>query len=320
MCVRFAVVYSLHICMKLITTLYNETHLQRRKEYEACILENSRNPHIEEIHVFYDGQDGGGADPLRIFLGRQSKVTVVPCGGRPSYAQCFAYANKHFPEETVLLANGDIAFTETIALGLPLLHQDVFFAFTRQDWVRTSHEGSSDAWMFKTPMREIGENVRIGTCFCDQRIAFLAAKNGLRVFNPCRFISCIHHHVSEVRNRPGISGHSCEGSTTADIFEGVALGDFINHIVERSGMRLNAPLLFSGGLVPPCILLKKNGRPIVRSLRFSFATHYLLRQCAAIFRNCFVQIRDMLLRRLIIPTWNVCLRLRARICRSMMFL
>ncbi len=54
--------------------------------------------------------------------------------------------------------------------------------------------GSADAWAFKGKISEFGEDVELGTSFCDHAIASLAKESGYEIYNPCLDISINHLH------------------------------------------------------------------------------------------------------------------------------
>lgn len=56
--------------------------------------------------------------------------------------------------------------------------------------------GSADAWAFKGKIKEFGEDVELGTSYCDHAIASLAEQSGYKIYNPCLEIAANHLHKS----------------------------------------------------------------------------------------------------------------------------
>jgi hypothetical protein len=185
--------------------------------------------------------------------------TIHPVVGRPTYGDFFRHANQHFAGQIVILANADIRFNETLLALRSLDWENRFLALTRSDFLGTHGEGSSDVWMFRSPLPLFGQNVTFGTVYCDQVVSFLAGKQGLRVDNPCLSVECEHVHHSEVRNRPGTCEHRREESTSTDGLEGQTVSELEKRLVEAHGLRLMAFSRFGGGMVWPSKLVVRGG-------------------------------------------------------------
>ena len=240
--------------MRLLTTLYNETHLQRADEFVACLQSNAANPAIDGIHVFYDNTADNGASRLREAVLRVGG-TIHEIAGRPTYADLFSYANQRFDGQIVILANADIRFNETLRPLNSLDWTESFLAITRHDFVGTRSEGSSDVWMFRAPIPVLGQSVTFGTIYCDQVISFLARKQGLRVDNPCLSVECEHLHQTGVRNRPGTSEHRIDQSSSSDGLEGQTASELERRLIQNHGLRLMAFSAFGGGMIWPSELV-----------------------------------------------------------------
>jgi hypothetical protein len=240
--------------VKLLTTLYNEVHPERAQELVTCLERNAANPWIDEIHVFYDASAGGRAGPVRQALDR-SEARLRETNGRPTYGDFFRYAQEELADEIVILANADIHFDQTLAQLSRFDWQGVLLAITRDDFVGTESEGSSDAWIFRAPLPLFGESVTFGTICCDQVISFLALKQGLRVENPCLSIRCTHLHQSQVRNRPGTSQHRPEQSSSSDGLKGMGERELMQRLAQEHGISLMTFSALGGGMIWPSTLV-----------------------------------------------------------------
>ncbi|HVX01079.1 MAG TPA: hypothetical protein VHA52_11705 [Candidatus Babeliaceae bacterium] len=204
----------------LITTLYNETNKERCQEYITCLEKNLSHPLIESVHVLYDNAKDTEDNQLLAHMKnmRGMPITISYIVGRPSYGDCFALANRLYPDRSIILCNGDIYFNETLH---KLKHYNLagkFLALTRWDVGRDGSleifrqynngvfcpiwsETSQDAWIFQTPIRKFEmDTIKLGTMTCDSLIAYQAYAAGLQVINPCWSIQACHMHLSQVRN------------------------------------------------------------------------------------------------------------------------
>ena len=155
----------------------------------------------------------------------------------PQYNDLFKQANK-YKDKLSIIANGDVFFDDSLRHAEPLdWERKLFLHITRReaslihdpsenhfgihswkDEVKEcstdgcvnhlsllemnpdSFRGSADAWIFKAPIKLFGENVQIGTSFCDHAISSLAENAGYKVRNPCLDINVNHLHASRERH------------------------------------------------------------------------------------------------------------------------
>lgn len=197
----------------LITFLYNEKFTPRIMEYKGCIIKNLKHPAIESIHVIYDPTDDDQILEMREYLQSNRNIRISYCEGRPTFRYCIDLANKCYPGRKIILANADIYFDETLNKLLDVSFENRVFACTRRD-VRIGasasllylegeipNEFSQDAWIFQTPMRDIGcGDLQLGTPHCERLFAHAAHQAGLSLYNPCLSIKCYHLHFSGVRH------------------------------------------------------------------------------------------------------------------------
>ena len=199
----------------LITNVYNETNPERLSEYITCLQNNLEHELIEEIHVIYDvSADPEKNSPMAKFL-HDNDITISYKKGRPTYGFCFEIANTLYPGRTIILANADIYFNNT----LHKLHNydlaNKFLALTRWNVTRdgnlkiykwfndtTPATGSQDAWIFKAPLKKFKDDIVMGLKHCDIRIIYHARSPGLHISNPCLDVQCCHLHLSNIRHYP----------------------------------------------------------------------------------------------------------------------
>src|SRR5208282_2246451 len=100
--------------MILLTGFYIDHNAVRTAEFVECVRRNCVNPHIGQITLFLEDQISeseaqAGFDPLT-----HLKVKLVRHGRRLTYSDLFEYANRHLADTTVIIANADIFFDETL--------------------------------------------------------------------------------------------------------------------------------------------------------------------------------------------------------------
>src|SRR5207249_5485151 len=74
---------------------------------------NAANERIDEVHVFIEDN----TDPETILVTRssgRSKVKLIQLGKRVTFRFLFDYANENLKGRTVVIANADIFFDETL--------------------------------------------------------------------------------------------------------------------------------------------------------------------------------------------------------------
>lgn len=114
----------------LLTSLFkpSKTKNEHVKELFGALAVNLMNPHIYQVHVLLEASEQGCSDfPQMVAdnvpsdrgimddIGLQ-KLRCAPVEKQPTYAEFFRYANDALAGRTVVLANTDIAFDETLGL------------------------------------------------------------------------------------------------------------------------------------------------------------------------------------------------------------
>ena len=191
--------------LNLIVCLYNETQKKRADEYILCLKKNRTHPQIKNIHVIYDmTNDPNLRGIIPRFLRKESFSTSYT-QKRQTFGDCIRCANELFPMQYVILSNADIFFDETLDLLKDRHIKRRLLAITRSLGRTVSARTSQDCWIFETPfpLDPMLDETRIGLHDCEKPIIWVAKKNGLRVYNPCRSINCTHVHRSFIRHQHG---------------------------------------------------------------------------------------------------------------------
>lgn len=193
---------------KLITTLYNESKIERVLEYLNCLHKNYYHYLIDEIHVFYDTSQDQKINLISNYLQKKKNITVKTINGRPTYQDIFNYANQSFmPGSKIIISNADIYFNETLSLVIDTTIKNKFIALTR--WNQRQDNNlvlqydsnglpnylSADVWIFQLPLKvDFYCDYELGTPFCDSFLNHQLSKSNLKVYNPCLDIQACHVH------------------------------------------------------------------------------------------------------------------------------
>src|ERR1051325_7881200 len=136
--------------MILLTGFYHDPDPRRRRELLECIKRNAANELIDEVRVFIED-----ATAPETISAAQSIVTLISLGRRVTYRFLFDYANENLNGQTVLLANADIFFDETLARLRGYDLNGKLLCLSRWDVKPNGslgffeHTFRQDAWIFK---------------------------------------------------------------------------------------------------------------------------------------------------------------------------
>ena len=190
--------------MILLTGFYDDPDPRRRGELLECLKRNAANDLIDEVRVFIED-----ATVLEIISAtipsNQSKVRLIPLGRRVTFRFLFDYANEILKGRTVVVANADIFFDETLGrlngydLNGKLLCLSRWNVQPDGSTQLLEHSYSQDAWIFQTPIPEINCDFYLGLPACDNRLAWEAEQAGLEISNPARTLHANHLHLSRIR-------------------------------------------------------------------------------------------------------------------------
>ena len=189
--------------LNLIVCLYNETNKKRADEYIICLKHNRKHPQIKNLHVIYDmTNDPELCGIIPRFL-KKADISTSYTDKRQTFGDCIRCANELFPNQYVILSNADITFDRTLGQLEDRHIKKRLLAITRSGGRTVSARYSQDCWIFETPfpLDPMLDATRVGLHDCEKPIIWVAQKNGLRAYNPCRSIHCTHIHRSGVRHQ-----------------------------------------------------------------------------------------------------------------------
>lgn len=137
----------------LITEFTIPTVEQRAAEYLFCLHQNLANVRIASVTAFVNSDS-----LIRL---SDEKLTMVKRERRPTIFDLLTHCNEQkFQNCLCIIANGDIAFDETLALAQFHLKKESVFALSRWDRASWSDEfslfdnaASQDCWCFIPPVK-----------------------------------------------------------------------------------------------------------------------------------------------------------------------
>lgn len=185
----------------LLVTYWNTSDLERRAEFERCFKENVANKCIGKIYVLYEKFDGNAPDFLV-----DPKIEVIAWPQQPTYKDFFDFANEHFKDQVVIVANTDIFFDDTLSYieKLDFTREHLVLVLTRYNvpeykgrWRR--HVRSMDTWIFKTPMEYKDARYITGRPGCDLAMLDEWIAIGYNVSNPSLTVKTWHVHENDDR-------------------------------------------------------------------------------------------------------------------------
>lgn len=164
----------------------------------------------------------GGRDINKKFIFKENNIKYIFSEKRQTFKSMFEYANKHYPNSIVVIANNDIYFDTTLNLldnynmdnkCFSLLRYDVQedkktskifeycdFELARGYGTKGPRADAQDSWIFKTPISIPSTcNFNFGILGCDNRLAYLLHKEGYIVSNPAIDIKSHHLHLTGIR-------------------------------------------------------------------------------------------------------------------------
>jgi hypothetical protein len=177
--------------LRLFTTLYPESHPQRRAEYAGCLRRNLDRQEIDETYVLLEGTG--------VVLPVSPKLRVRKIVSRPTYDDFFDWINELAgPGDISVIANTDIWFDGSIGVATRRLGIRECYAMARWDGeCLNDRNDSQDCWVFRGKVEGVVGDFPLGVARCDNRILYELQQAGYRVLNPAFAIRATHLHAGE---------------------------------------------------------------------------------------------------------------------------
>jgi len=198
--------------MILIQQYFETQDIIRNNEIQNCLKNNIKNKYIKEIHLLNEQN----------YKVLDKKVKCINLKQRLSYQEAFKYANNLGSNKTIIVANSDIYFNDTLKIldkwnnywndkiicltrheldieKRIVNHREVKPFFYKNTIISVQPKWSHDVWIFKTPIKEFECNFQLGTMHCENLLVINARDNGIECINGYPYIQAIHNHNSYYR-------------------------------------------------------------------------------------------------------------------------
>jgi len=176
---------------------------ERQKEIDLCLTKNAENALIDNLFVVIDD----GCDcPVE-----SNNIRVININTRLTYKKWLEMTAQYCTSGITVLCNSDIYFDESLQCIHEVLKEEKsFIALSRWELLGDStSKHPNPHWSQDTWAMNVGEELSptfmhqldfpMGVPRCDNKIAYLFAVQGWKVFNPVDFLKSIHAHESEMR-------------------------------------------------------------------------------------------------------------------------
>lgn len=175
----------------------------RQAEIDFCLRKNAENAIIGKLFIIID-------DSCEPPVGT-GKAEVIRVARRPTYRDWVELTEEHCRSGVSLLSNSDIFFEDTVSMLPDLLAAPkTFLALTRWELLSgqlSKHPNprwSQDSWAIRADEKLPEHHKQLlefpmGVPRCDNKVAYLFAIQGWKLFNPVGLIKSIHVHETQMR-------------------------------------------------------------------------------------------------------------------------
>lgn len=220
----------------LLVQYYLTDNSATQRDMADALSRNLNNEHIASVFVLAETELD-----LSAFASPKLQQRVI--GERLTFQLAFRFANEYLPNRTVVLANADIYFDETLERVAGAAVDLELKVLALSKWKRVGESlslslrtDSQDSWIFRPPLNDslvAASGFYLGAARCDNRVACLLAQAGYEVSNPVFAIRSIEIHTSE---REG-SLYSMRGAVKGEGAK-VLLSDALSFTHRASPMRV----------------------------------------------------------------------------------
>ncbi len=214
----------------LIISLYNDKRIDRTLELLFCLAKNLLNKNIHEIHILFEGDKGDQSLMIDILLYLQNnienKIIIEYKNSRHEFNYIFDYSVKNIPDKTIIVANSDIVFDDSLEIINERIDEDIFVVCTRQEYINNQWDnkkyiinktkrriprqeyiysidiGSQDVWIYKsnTNIKYVHLKLEyyIGEMNSDSYINNILFKSKYKTYSLGCHIKCYHVHFTSI--------------------------------------------------------------------------------------------------------------------------
>jgi len=190
--------------INLFLPYYTPRDHERAEELNYCFKSNLDSGLFARIVLMIDDDS---APPLE-----DRRVSVMRLDRRPSYLDWVRESRRRFAGQISILANSDIYFDDSVGYLIEIFNREpeAFVALSRYDKLgedliaHPNPHWSQDTWAFMpsendSTLHDQRFDIPLGVPRCDNKIAYVFATQGYRVFNPLSQIRSIHVHETGLR-------------------------------------------------------------------------------------------------------------------------
>lgn len=189
----------------LFMPYYKAARLERQDEFIYCLKRNIQCTEIDKIVLLIDDHHVPEVE--------HPKIEIIKIASRPTYLDWIELTKKKCWDQISILANTDIYFDESVSRLREIFSANpkAFVALSRYEkegYNQILHDNphwSQDVWAVsgEYPFTESFKNylrIPLGVPRCDNKIAYLFAIHGAKVYNPCHHIKIVHVHETQLRS------------------------------------------------------------------------------------------------------------------------
>jgi len=184
--------------IRLITSYYTDSDVERQKEIDFCLEKNINNNFIDEILILNETD----SLPLKSKKIKEFKFS------RPKFSDFFKIINSLTKENDInILTNTDIFFNNSLSQINNLNLKNRVISLLRWEYnggnpvIPIKRGDCQDSWIWLGEIRSLeNSDFYLGKLGCDNRIAWEIKNAGYSLTNDCNLIQSVHVHETKKRN------------------------------------------------------------------------------------------------------------------------
>lgn len=186
--------------LNLIIQYYNDSNLERQKEYDICMIKNLNNLYIKRV---YNLKEKNTKVPE--IIKNHPKYVEIIVDNRITFKNVFNFCNKYLTNEMNATGNLDIYLDYNCNWNLDI---DYVLALSRyevtgekdKELEKIAFSNSQDLWIFKSPIYVDNCDFEIGCLGCDNAIADRINNSGYFIKNSPNKYRIIHVDIARSKD------------------------------------------------------------------------------------------------------------------------
>ena len=186
--------------VRLITSYYTDSNIDRQNEINECLKFNIDNKFIDEIILLCENEH-----PFQ----NSKKITSYP-SKRPTFYDFLLLINKITKDNDFnIMSNTDIFFDESLLHLRKYPLNNKILCLLRWEKLMSGKSNipvlrsdCQDSWIFKgkIEIKNMWLDFQMGKLGCDNRVCYEFKNAGYKLENPCHLIKSYHLHNIKKRN------------------------------------------------------------------------------------------------------------------------